>query len=121
MPRVKIVCPEGAEWTAGNGEVITGYGTQIWVDGVELQGVRSIEVGKIDLEAAMTVKVELQVSEGSEIDIPAHVSVDVVPLVENGVVTVDRTEADGTTRVTVASDAMLNRMREAGVPVKKVT
>lgn len=69
MPKVKIEAPEGGG----------SYGTAIYVDGKELQPVRSIDVS-IGLNEPVAVSVELVPEEGVEIVLPAaEVNLIVVP------------------------------------------
>lgn len=75
MPRVRIVCPE-ADAMQGDGfyvsDAITGYGVQVFIDGQEIQHVRSIKVSPIEIDSLLTVTITVLASPGSEIDITAH-------------------------------------------------
>ena len=65
MAKVKIVFPQ----SAGDArcDPMAGYGTRVFVDGVELQDVRSATL-HIGLDEVVTLRVEMLVSEGSEIE-----------------------------------------------------
>ena len=64
MAKVKIVFPAEAD---GLSDPLAGYGTRIFVDGVELQDVRTATL-RIGCDEVVTLQLEMVVSEGSEIE-----------------------------------------------------
>jgi hypothetical protein len=73
VTKVRIVTPSVGDVT---GDLTgSGYGTRIFLDGKELQGVVSIQVGVIDLDTPLSVTVTMLASELDITEFSADVTV----------------------------------------------